>query len=133
MSAPSSAERTALLATLAGLGVIPVASGTAGMVFGTARLPGGTPTSGSTDSEYRFVNVFWTAAGAALWWSLRRPEERATVTRSVLMLASFGGLPRVLSWARTGAPHPVFRGTIALELVVVPAVLLWHRRVIDRH
>jgi hypothetical protein len=130
MSSPSPAERTALLATLAALGAIPVASGTTGMLRGTAAMPGGVATTGSTDSEYRFVNVFWTAAGVLLWWSLRHPEQRASVTRLVLALASFGGLPRLLSWARTGAPHPVFRATIALELVVVPAVLVWHHRVL---
>ena len=81
------------------------------------------------DSEYRFVNVFWLAAGLALWWSLRKPEQRATVTRLVLTRASVGAGPRLLSWARTGAPHPVFSATPVLELVVVPLVLTWHARV----
>lgn len=72
--------------------------------------------------------MFWTAAGVILWWSLRKPEQRAGVTRLLLGLAAAGGLPRLLSRARTGAPHPVFRAVTVLELVVVPAVLLWHAR-----
>ncbi|MBG6238431.1 hypothetical protein IWX78_001403 [Mycetocola sp. CAN_C7] len=123
-------ERTALLVVLAALGAIPVASGTAGMVLGTGALPGGAKTVGSVDSEYRFVNVFWAAAGGLLWWSLRQPENRSATTRMVLSLAALGGLPRLLSWAKTGSPHPVFRATILLELLVVPVVLAWHARVI---
>ncbi|MFM9432239.1 hypothetical protein ACFDR8_003155 [Arthrobacter sp. MP_2.3] len=126
----SSKERTALIGVLAVLGLIPVASGTTGMAFGTRVLPGGSPTAGSIDSEYRFINVFWTAAGGVLWWSLRKPEKRFAVTRLILALAAFGGVPRLLSWARTGAPHPIFRATILLELIVVPTVLVWHKKVI---
>jgi hypothetical protein len=99
------------------------------MVGGPERTPGGGPTTPSVDSEYRFVNVFWTAAGGLLWWTLRRPAERSVATRSVLGLAAFGGLPRLLSAVRVGLPHPVFRATIVLELVVVPVVVLWHARV----
>jgi hypothetical protein len=31
-----------------------------------------------------------------------------------------------------GLPHPVFRATIVLELVIVPAVIVWHLRVFPR-
>jgi len=126
----SATERTALLATLALLGALPVASGTVGITRSTAGLPGGSASPSTVDSEYRFLNVFWAAAGGVVWWSLRRPEERASATRLVLALAATGGLPRLLSWVRTGPPHPVFRATLVLELVVVPAVLWWHRRVL---
>lgn len=102
------------------------------MAFGTRALPGGSPTAGSVDSEYRFVNVFWAAAGGILWWSLREAEKRFTVTRLILGLAAFGGVPRLFSWARTGAPHAMFRATILLELLMVPAVLVWHKRVVGR-
>lgn len=126
---PSARERSILLSTVALLGAIPVATGILGVVGGPERAPGGGSTTASVDSEYRFVNVFWTAAGVLLWWTLRRPEERATATRAVLGLAALGGFPRLLSVARVGLPHPVFRATIALELAVVPLVIAWHARV----
>lgn len=125
----SARQRTALLSTIALLGAIPIATGILGIVGGPEKAPGGGPTTPSVDSEYRFVNVFWAAAGVVLWWTLRRPEERSTATRTVLGLAALGGFPRLLSVLRTGLPHPVFRATIALELVVVPVVMLWHARV----
>lgn len=121
-----------LLAVIGVLGLVPTVTGVLGIVRGPAGAPGGAPTTASVDSEYRFINVFWAAAGPALWWSLVRPEERAGVTRILLGLASAGGLPRLLSVRRTGWPHPVFRGTIVLELAVVPLVLLWHARVLGR-
>ncbi|MBZ2196495.1 DUF4345 domain-containing protein [Occultella gossypii] len=124
------AERTALLATIATLGAVPVATGLSAMIGGPAAAPGGGPTTASVDSEYRFVNLFWAAAGGTLWWSLRRPEQRSAVTRSVLGLAAVGGIPRLLSVRKVGRPHPVFQGALVLELVVVPLVLGWHRRVI---
>lgn len=123
-------SRPALVVTLAALGAVPVASGASGIVLGPPGLPGGGPVTSSMDSEYRFVNVFWAAAGLALWWSLRQPDQRRAVTRLVLALAGLGGVPRLLSWARTGPPHPVFRGALVLELVVVPAVLAWHAKVV---
>jgi hypothetical protein len=123
-------SRSALIATVAVLGAVPVATGTAGILRGAAGAPGGEPTTPSIDSEYRFVNVFWTAAGVILWWSLRKPEQRADVTRLLLGLAAAGGLPRLLSWRKVGAPHPMFRATIVLELLVVPLVLIWHAQVI---
>jgi hypothetical protein len=122
-------ERSALLSTLALLGAVPVATGILGVVGGPEKAPGGGPTTASVDSEYRFVNTFWTAAGGLLWWTIRRPEERLTATRAVLGLAALGGFARLLSVIRVGPPHPVFRATIALELLVVPVVLAWHRRV----
>ncbi|HEY8589818.1 MAG TPA: DUF4345 domain-containing protein [Naasia sp.] len=132
MANTSPGERRALLSTLALLGAVPVATGLLAIVGGPEKAPGGAAMTPSLDSEYRFVNVFWAAAGGVLWWSLRRPEERATATRLVLGLAALGGLPRLLSIGRTGLPHPVFRGTIVLELGIVPLVLLWHSRVTGR-
>ncbi|THG33437.1 DUF4345 domain-containing protein [Naasia lichenicola] len=123
-------ERSTLLTALAVLGAIPVATGALGMFGGPERAPGGAETTASVDSEYRFVNVFWAAAGGVLWWTLRAPEQRAQITRFVLSLAALGGLPRLLSISRRGLPHPVFQATLVLELVVLPFVLAWHRRVI---
>ncbi|GAA0598179.1 DUF4345 domain-containing protein [Kribbella sandramycini] len=126
-------SRKALLATLGVLGAVPVASGLSGILGGPKAAPGGGPTTASVDSEYRFVNTFWAMAGLVLWWSIRRPEERATVTRVVLGTAAVGGVPRLISARRTGKPHPVFRAATVLELVIVPIVIGWHAAVVRRN
>lgn len=118
--------RQALVATVAVLGVVPVATGAAGVLLGPAGLPGEEETGSSVDSEYRFLDTFWLAAGITLWWSLREPEQRSRTTRLTLGLASLGGGPRLVSWAQRGAPHRVFTAALGLELVVVPIVLWWH-------
>jgi hypothetical protein len=98
------------------------------MIFGPAGAPGGAPSTASVDSEYRFTNTFWAAAGVLLWWSLCKPEERARVTRLTLGTAALGGVPRLLAWRTSGRPHPVFRLALTLELLIVPAMLIWHLR-----
>lgn len=64
-----------------------------------------------------------------LFWSAWKVVERAAAARFVLVLAALGGLARLWSVVQTGWPHPIFIGTIVLELVVVPAVIWWHWRV----
>ena len=118
-----------LIVVLAVLGAVPVATGLLAIVGGPTVAPGGGPTTPSIDSEYRFVNVFWLAAGLILWWTLRRASDRALVTRVVLVIAATGGIARLISVLVVGWPHPVFVGTIVLELVVVPLVIWWHSRV----
>jgi len=121
-------NRRVLIVVLAVLGAVPVATGLLAIIGGPTVAPGGGPTTASIDSEYRFVNVFWLGAGLILWWTLLKPQPRALVTRTVLALAAIGGLARLLSVLIVGWPHPVFIGTIVLELVIVPLVILWHAR-----
>lgn len=123
-------QQRALSAVLVVLGSVAVASGLSGIVLGPAFIPGGAPATASVDSEYRFANVFWLAAGLTLWWSLPRPRARRTVTRTVLAIAFLGGFARLASVAAVGWPHPVFIGALVLELVVVPLVIWWHGRVV---
>lgn len=125
-------SQKALLATVGALGAVPVATGLLGVLGGPEHAPGGGTTTPSVDSEYRFTNVFWLGAGVLLLWTLRRPHERADITRLVLGVAASGGFARLLSVVKRGLPHPIFRFTIALELLIVPLVILWHLRVFPR-
>ncbi|CAN5157281.1 hypothetical protein BH11ACT3_BH11ACT3_00130 [soil metagenome] len=118
-----------LIVVLAVLAFVPVATGLLAIIGGPTVAPGGGPTTASIDSEYRFVNVFWLAAGVILVWSLFRAAERALITRVALIIAASGGIARLISIAVVGLPHPVFIATIGLELVVVPLVIWWHSRV----
>jgi hypothetical protein len=122
-------KRRALLIVMGVLGSIATASGLWGVIAGPAGLPGGGTTTATVDNEYRFVNVFWLAAGVLLLWSLRRAEEHARLARTILVIAALGGLARLLSAMVAGWPHPVFIATMVLELAVVPLVIWWHSRV----
>lgn len=120
--------RRALLVTLAILGLVPVLTGAAGVIGGLEFSPDDTTGTPYFDSEYRFISVWWMAAGVLLWWSLRRPRQRAAVTRAVLAVMVLGGLARLLGVALAGLPPAPFRVSMAIELMVIPALLVWHRR-----
>lgn len=121
---------TLLRIVLRALSLIPIATGLLSIIASSAFTPGGEPLNPSMDSEYRFVNIFWTAAGVALLWSTFDLPARRLITQLVLALAAFGGIVRLWSVYLTDWPHPVFIGTIVLELLIVPMVLWWHARTV---
>ncbi len=126
--------RRALQVTLGTLAVIPCASGLAGMVVGPKALTAdASRVEASLDSEYRFTNAFWFAMAPLIWAHLPRIEQESPVLRAALGTVFVGGLARVVSWQRSGRPHPAFVAAIGLELVVVPGLAAWQHRVVQAH
>ena len=50
----------------------------------------------------------------------------------IVVTAVLGAVPRLVSVAVSGWPHPVFIGALVLELLVVPLVIWWHVRTFPR-
>ena len=108
---------------------IPFASGLIGMVVGPKTLPGDSSEVMATlDSEYRFINAFWFSIAPIIWSTLPRVEKETTKLRLIMGVVFAGGLARLISWRRTGRPHPVFLGAIAIELVGMPVMAVWQNR-----
>jgi hypothetical protein len=81
------------------------------------------------DSEDRFYAVFFLAYGLGLLWCTRDVERKSGLVYFLAATFFAGGLARLVSIARVGAPHAFFIVMTALELGVPIGIVLIERRV----
>lgn len=65
-------------------------------------------------------------------WSLGAPVERAAVFRIVIVVAALAGLARQTGALVDGPPGAVAVALRMLEFFFMPALLLWHTRLVRR-
>jgi len=126
-------ERRLLQQTIGTLAAIPAVSGLAGVLIGPRALPGAQhQVTATLDGEYRFTAVFWLATAPLIWSQLPHIEQDTTTLPLVMTTVFAGGIARALAWRHTGRPHQIFIPVIGLELVGMPLLAMWHRRVVRR-
>lgn len=97
------------------------------IAFGPASIPGSIPVNATLDSEDRFYASLFLGFGAAHVWCARDLGARLGVLLALQATFFIGGLARIISWIMVGPPFELFIALGALELIIPPAVWLWHR------
>lgn len=121
-------ERRALQAVVAVACLVPILAGLDGVLrgpatFGLAAVPA------DLDSHYRYLSGIFLMLGLAFASTIPAIERNGPRFRLLGAMVVTGGLARALSWAAVGAPGLEHRLGLAMELAVVPLLMLWQARV----
>ena len=121
-------SRRALQTIVAVLALIPTLSGAAGVLLGPDFLRLDPPWPADLDSHFRFLSGVFLAVGAVFYSCIPAIETKTGRFRLAASLVFAGGLARLLSLLIAGAPTAGHLVGLAMELAVVPALVLWQAR-----
>jgi len=86
------------------------------------------------DNQWRYLSGVYVAVSLAIWWTLPQIETRLAAIRIVSIGVMLGGVGRLISIVAIGLPDAATMvGGLALELGVVPLLLLWQARLHRQH
>ena len=112
------------------LALVPLSASLAGILYGpTAFTAPGLPFPTDLDSHFRYLSGIFLAVGFGFLSCIPRIETKGAHFRLLTLLVVTGGLARLLSLLLTGAPSPPHLAGLGLELIVVPLLALWQRRI----
>ncbi len=86
------------------------------------------------NSQFRFLAAIWLGLGLLLCLCVFRLERYGPVLDGALAIVFLGGIGRILALVDQGFPDTVFSIgpvvlAIAVEIVGMPALIGWHRKV----
>jgi hypothetical protein len=84
------------------------------------------------DSHYRYLSGLLLGIGLVFLASVPRIETKGAIFRTLGFVIFIGGAARLLSLVEYGAPGSGHQFGLVMELVVVPAIVLWQARVAKR-
>jgi len=126
------AERRALQAVVAIACLVPLSIGGISVVRGPGWLGHAPSIPADLDSQFRYVSGIFLGLGLAFVTCVPAIERKGARFRLLGALVIAGGMARALSWATVGAPSTGHRLGLAMELGVVPLLMLWQARVARR-
>jgi len=112
--------------------LVPLSAGSSGVLRGAAFVFRGTATP-DLDSHFRYLSGIFLGVGMAFATCVPAIERRGERFRMLGAFVVAGGLARALSLVEVGAPSFGHRFGLAMELGVVPLLLLWQARVARRY
>jgi hypothetical protein len=128
----SSAERCLFQLVVAVAALVPIAAGAVGALRGTlmiAHLSGSCP---DLESHFGYLSGLLLGIGLGFQFAAVDLEKGAPLFRALALIVIVGGAARLLAALRVGFPDTPHELALAMELVVVPLLLVWHRRVTRR-
>ena len=120
-------------------GLVCVVVGALHVIFGLqadqmlgAGLTEITLTNASLDSQNRFYGAQFMLMGGVVWISATDLKRHASLLRLAMAVFFIGGVARAISILLHGWPSPIIQALLLTELVLPPAILLWHRAILSR-
>lgn len=81
-------------------------------------------------NNFRAISAAFASWFPLVVWSLAAPAARAAVFRIIVGFGFVAGLARATGWWSEGDPGPIAAGILAIELIGMPLLLLWHARLL---
>jgi hypothetical protein len=122
-------EKRLLQAAVALGCVVPLLAGGAGMLRGPAFLHGVQAVPADLDSHFRYLSGLLFAIGIAFATCIPAIERKTGRFRLLAFLVFVGGLGRLAGLISSGVPGAGHVFGLAMELGVVPLLVLWQTRV----
>jgi hypothetical protein len=111
------------------LAAVPILTGAATAILGSAIIRDHGAVHANVESELRFYGVWWIGLGIFLASLAPRIEERGGELRVACALLFAGGLARLWALADAGRPATEYLVLMAIELVLAIALPVWQSRV----
>jgi hypothetical protein len=123
-------ERGLLQVAVAFACLVPLAAGTAGMVEGPAMLEsemaGYLP---NLESHFRYLSGLLLGLGVGFAATVPTIERRSELFTALSGIVVVGGLARLSALVVYGVPNAPHLLALGMELVVVPLLFAWQRRI----
>lgn len=127
------AEKRLLQGAAAIACLVPLSMGAASIIAGPAILSGiEDPPARDLDSHFRYLSGIFLMLGIAFASCVPGIEAKTARFRLLGAMVVAGGLARLWSAAEYGLPSAGHRFGLAMELGVVPVLMLWQARVARR-
>ncbi len=110
---------------------VPLLAGGAGMAMGAELLTPAPPPPG-LDSHFRYLSGLLLGIGIGFLTCVPRIEAQGPRIRLLAACVVIGGLARAFSLLEDGWPGLGHQIALAMELGVVPVLVLWQRRLAIR-
>ena len=114
--------------------IVPLSAGAAGVLQGTAMVGGGSQVaSADLGSHFRYLSGLLLGLGIAFAAAIPTIERRAELFALLSFIVIVGGLARLAALLLLGVPGTAHVLALGMELVVVPLLFFWQRRVARRY